>query len=191
MRTPEGVKARDIVSPPGVLTHNLEETIAASASPVLPCRPASGHNNVLTPATLKGDHIGNMKRTPQPNITQSKLTSLLQPQPRAEQIPMEPPASQAPAQRVVSLQEVEMDTSAAPSVCPPVAVGAPSGGGTNVTTDFLLRALRAPHQVVQCKPRGHLTMRRGQHSRNSCQHCCNLPAVLRLRKTTGGDQEPN
>ena len=35
-----------------------------------------------------------------------------------------------------------MDTSAAPSVDTPAAACAPTGGGTNVTTDFLLKALR-------------------------------------------------
>ena len=140
MLTPEGVKAKDIASPPSGTVRQLVETVAASASPVLPSRQAPAHT--LTPSTLKEDQNIKMKRTPQPNLTQSKLTSLLQPQPRAEQPPVEPPAGATSSQRIVSLQEVEMDTSAAPAVCPPVAAGAPPGGGTNVTTDFLLKALR-------------------------------------------------
>ena len=84
-----------------------------------------------------------MKRTPQPTLTQSKLTSLLQ-----VQQGVDPPTNQEAStdnRRVVPLEAVEMDTSPAPvaaatGVVPP-GTGSPSGS-TAMTADFLLKALK-------------------------------------------------
>ena len=90
-----------------------------------------------------------MKRTPQPTLTQSKLTSMLQ--------------ARADGPKTVTLEEVEMDTSSSapeprtsaprlPAPEPgslssagmvgPASGAAPSAANSAVTADFLLRALK-------------------------------------------------
>ena len=82
-----------------------------------------------------------MKRTPQPNLTQSKLTSMLQVQQRGNQEPATPEA-QAPQKQVVSLEEVEMDTTPAVGGVPGLGGTVPQGSVASMTAEFFLKALK-------------------------------------------------
>ena len=82
-----------------------------------------------------------MKRTPQPTLTQSKLTSMIQPRSSAESGSQDDSGRAAP--RAVSLDVVEMDTSSAiPATAPNAGAAIPLTGAAMVTTDFLLKALK-------------------------------------------------
>ena len=74
-----------------------------------------------------------MRRTPQPNLTQSKLTFMLQAQ---QSNPPDPPLD---ARRTITLDEVEMDTAATPD---PAPAQVPPGGGAFLTTDLFLKAMK-------------------------------------------------
>ena len=82
-----------------------------------------------------------MKTTPQPTLTQSKLTSLIQSRSTSDGNTQADPGHTAP--RAVSLDVVEMDTSNPSPASAPNAGGAvPLTGAAMVTTDFLLKALK-------------------------------------------------
>ena len=124
MRTPESLSPCAPPSPDVIPTFTDRTEIAGSASPVLQERKSA-----------------TMKRTPQPTLTQSKLTSLLQARSGPEVAPSLPVTPGTDAPRVVSLETVEMDTSSAT----PVSAGSdpvPPPGSSMVTTDFLLKALK-------------------------------------------------
>ena len=74
-----------------------------------------------------------MRQTPQPNLTQSKLTFMLQAQ---QSNPPDPPLD---ARRTITLDEVEMDTAATPD---PAPAQVPPGGGAFLTTDLFLKAMK-------------------------------------------------
>ena len=125
MRTPEGELQGPLPSPAESTPRVLQIGIETSASRDL---------------QRKG-RISKMKRTPQPTLTQSKLTSILQvlPKPGGE---VPGTLAEAPARRLVPLESVEMDTSCAPAAQAPGAAAGPPNGGTTVTTDFLLKAFK-------------------------------------------------
>ena len=76
-----------------------------------------------------------MKRTPQPNLTQSKLTSMLHPQGKQS----EAGDTSTAARRTITLDEVEdeMDTASAPDPAPPS-----TGGSAFLTVDLFLKAMK-------------------------------------------------
>ena len=127
MRTPEGLLQANVPSTcSGTLPTPLAE-VASSASPLLCKNPGNGHQ---------------MKRTPQPTLTQSKLTSMFQGRSTSEAgAPQEngPPA----APRMVTLDTIEMDTSSSSNSSSATAVGpAPTASNMPITADFLLKALK-------------------------------------------------
>ena len=97
-----------------------------------------------SPALRKESQVLNMKRTPQPTLTQSKLTSMLQAQSRngAEAPPSAPTTD---SRRAISLETLEMDTSPAaptesiPTTCQPTATNM---AAPPMTAEFFLKALK-------------------------------------------------
>ena len=128
MKTPEGTIQGPICSPADTTPRALQEAVEGSASP-----------------NLKGSSTSEstMKRTPQPTLTQSKLTSLLQPRNGPQEVPGQPVGNARPT---MLLEAVEMDTSSAPVTQGTGGTGTGAaigqGMGTVVTTDFLLKALK-------------------------------------------------
>ena len=108
----------------------------ASATPRVPLSQVE--SSASPPLQSRRDRSDKMKRTPQPTFTQSKLTSLLQPQ--AKDGSHSKAATPTPT---VSLESLEMHTSG-PTDQPPATTGDTRGpaSGTVVTTDFLLKALK-------------------------------------------------
>ena len=97
-----------------------------------------------SPALRKESQVINMKRTPQPTFTQSKLTSLLQAQPKnGAEAPQSAPA--VDSRRAISLETLEMDTSPAattepmPTTCQPSAT---TTAAPPMTAEFFLKALK-------------------------------------------------
>ena len=126
MRTPESLSPCMPPTPDRVPSRTDHIEVINSASPIL-------HEDREEKLT--------MKRTPQPTLTQSKLTSLLQARSGPEVASSQPAAPGADTPKVVSLETVEMDTSIAPSLSAGT-VPAPPLGTSMVTTDFLLKALK-------------------------------------------------
>ena len=122
MLTPEGGLPEESESSAQKGTRNqpCPGVVAHSASPI-----------------LKGEKNSIMKRTPQPNLTQSKLTSLLQ---VTQKGTGDTTSAGGGVRSVVDLETVEMDTSgqsntmSGPTSAPP----APAAS----TTDFLLKAMK-------------------------------------------------
>ena len=84
-----------------------------------------------------------MKRTPQPNLTQSKLTSMLQTQARPGEN-VGPQAPQPDARRTITLDEVEMET-ADPAPAPGAATAPTS---MFLTTDLFLKAMKENREQI-------------------------------------------
>ena len=126
MKTPESVSYCLPPTPDRIPARTTQAVVAGSASPDL--------------CGIEEDS-SKMKRTPQPNLTQSKLTSLLQARGAPEQGAPQATAPGTDAPRVVSLETIEMDTSGTPEL-PTGSDPARPPGSAMVTTDFLLKALK-------------------------------------------------
>ena len=113
----------------------LPEECESSSQKNIRDQPCPGVVAQSASPILKGGKNPTMKRTPQPNLTQSKLTSLLQVTQKGAGN-----TTSNGAQRVVDLETVEMDTSgqantmSGPTPAPP----APAAS----TTEFLLKAMK-------------------------------------------------
>ena len=119
------------------LEGEIQDTAPSTDRTPMPARvPLLSIEESALPCLQKSGGISNMKRTPQPTLTQSKLTSILQVQSRGGIVSGGSTESEP---RTVSLEAVEMDTSAGPGTA--LTPAAPATG-TVVTTDFLLKALK-------------------------------------------------
>ena len=111
--------------------------------------PRASHTEVASSASpsfcKRGKVNYTMKRTPQPALTQSKLTSMLQVRGGSDNgghADAGPPA----APRAVTLDAIEMDTSDSSGLATAAATTAAAvgmtGGNAPITADFLLKALK-------------------------------------------------
>ena len=123
-----------------------------------------------SPDLKKGRLHNKMRRTPQPTLTQSKLTSMLQAAPPT--LPPDAPvvgATPAPeTRRTMTTDEVEMDTSV------PAARTAPL-----VTEDFLLRAMKANTEEILKSFSANLGMLAQKVDGNSALIADNRAAIAR------------
>ena len=99
-------------------------------------RPSAGARVLPSHASPSlEEKVANMRRTPQPNLTQSKLTSMLHPQGKQT----EAGGATTYARRMITLDEVEdeMDTATTPDPAPPA-----TGGSAFLTVDLFLKAMK-------------------------------------------------
>ena len=128
--------------------------------------------------TLRGSPTGIMKRTPQPTLTQSKLTSLLQ----VTQKPSGEATAPGGARGIVDLETVEMDTSnqlGAPSD-PAQAPPAPAAS----TTDFLLKAMKQNTDEIIKSFNASISSLAGKIEESSVRISDNSHAIKRHEVTT-------
>ena len=118
-----------------------------------------------------------MKRTPQPALTQSKLTSMFQGRGTSEAgAPQEsgPPA----APRMVTLDTIEMDTSTSSNSSSATAIGpASTVGSTPITADFLLKALKENSDHLMKSFNASLTALSTRIEGNTMQIASNTGAI--------------
>ena len=109
------------------------------ASPPTPGSRRSAIDNHSSYASpILEEQKKNMKRTPQPTLTQSKLTSMFNPQGKQHEVPGPPDA-----RRTLTLDEVEMDTTQTPVPAPPAPpTAAASSGSAFLTVDLFLKAMK-------------------------------------------------
>ena len=128
MRTPEGLIQAAVPEAASSTTRTSQAEVAASALPSL-CKRFGDSQT--------------MRRTPQPALTQSKLTSMSQVRGGPES---GGPADAGPttAPKAVTLDTIEMDTSDSSSsaTVASVVAGGATGGSAPVRADFLLKALK-------------------------------------------------
>ena len=84
-----------------------------------------------------------MKRTPQPTLTQSKLTSLLQAQTRNGGEAPQAPVPGVDARQTISLETLDMDTYPSPAAASVPAPGLPAAAAAPpMTAEFFQKALK-------------------------------------------------
>ena len=108
-----------------------EGTSPSSSAPTFPDPVATADPLEASPSLKSSE--SSMKQTPQPNMTQSRLTSMLQPQSRST---VDGGSVAQDARRTLTLDEVEMDTSST-NTCPPQQVNGPF-----LTTECFFAALK-------------------------------------------------
>ena len=119
-----------------------------------------------------------MKRTPEPTLTQSKLTSMFQGRSGPE---TGGPSDSGPpaAPRMVTLDIIEMDTYASSnsSSATTVAMSVATTGSTPVTADFLLKALKEKSEHLIKSFNANLTALSTRIDGNAAQIVANTSAI--------------